>query len=219
CGDGIDGDDAAGPAREVGELQRFQAAADADIDDRVAPFQVAGIDRRAAAVVHFQHQPRHDQVRQLPHRRGRAAQTGVWAAGGLRVDVGHSLQVILQHGFPPDRDNSRSVSAIIPPPTELATPTVLAAALVLPLLTPRARKAGSPCAAASTTASAAATAAAPRPGAPAPATAAARPRPAATAAGRVRPPRWRRETCPPACRPGWPTRTSADASASGPSPG
>ncbi len=95
----IDGDDASLPPREVSELQRLQSAAHADVQDRIIRFQVARIDSRAAAVVHFQHDRRHAQIGQAPHGRLRAAQASIGLFRGLFVNVFNGLQIAWHFGL------------------------------------------------------------------------------------------------------------------------
>ena len=64
----VEADDRAATAREVGELQKLEPAADTDVKNGRAPREVAGVDGRAAAIVHVEHPLRHTKLGQPPHR-------------------------------------------------------------------------------------------------------------------------------------------------------
>ena len=85
--DGVDGDHASRLAREVGQLQRFEAAADADVENALSGLHVLQVDRRPAPIVHLVHDRRDVETGQEPWRLRHAAEAWLRRFGSFAVDV------------------------------------------------------------------------------------------------------------------------------------
>ena len=108
----VEPDHAAGPSREVRELQHLHAASHSDVEDRRRTGKIARVDRAAAAIIHGEHLLRERQLGKLPDRCGGAAQTPLWIEGGFLVDVTRDRETEVSMFAPPSRERPAAARAL-----------------------------------------------------------------------------------------------------------